>query len=87
MSAQLADSLEENYNLICEVVRGMPPDAQARAKRAALAIERTVEALRKDSPHDPAVALGTAWAVFFIAQKLVEGVREGTERPLIQTLS
>ena len=64
------DSLGENVELLNELLRGMPPGAQKRAHDTAVQIERVISGLRHNHPKDPAVALGTAWCIFQIAQQM-----------------
>ncbi len=83
---QFTDSLSENKELIAELVRGMPHDAQLRARRTALAFEKFWQMLRRDNPTDPAVAVGAAFAVYELAERIVRAERgaEGSTQGLIQ---
>jgi hypothetical protein len=77
MSAEFTDSVGGNVELIAELLAGMPHSARPRCVRAAVAIENVVNQMRKDSPKDPAVALGVAWAIFKIAEALVQPNESG----------
>lgn len=77
MSAEFTDSVSGNVELIVELLAGLPHSARPRAVRAAAALENTWCALKKDSPKDPAVALGAAWAIFKIAEHLVQPGESG----------
>ncbi len=82
------DSVDENVDTIRELIAGLPPGARNRAKRAAIAIENTFARLQKDHPKDSAVALGAAFAVFLLCQRLVEAPQQGgSDKGLIQLLS
>lgn len=82
------DSIENNLETIKELIQGVPPSERDRAKRAAVAIEKTVTALIKDNQGNPAVGLGMAFAVFTIAQRLSAAPQEGdSDKRLIQLLS
>lgn len=81
------DSLNENVDSLAALLSGIPPESRQRAKRAAVAIEKVVDALRKDHPRDPVVGLGVAFAVMLIAQRMVESEKSGEDKPLIQLLS
>lgn len=72
MTCEFTDSVGGNVELIVELIAGMPHSARPRALQAALAIERVFEGMRKNSPGDPAVALGAAFAIFKIAERLVQ---------------
>lgn len=87
MSSQLqfSDSIDDNFNVVVELLNGIPPNARERAKKAAIAIEKTIMAIRKDGKKDPAAGLGVAFAVFMVAKQLVEAQAE-SDRPLIQLL-
>jgi hypothetical protein len=83
------DSIENNIEVITELLRGVPAPARNRAKRAAVLIENTVTQLQKDYPKDPYVALGAAFAIFKLAERIVTAPKQGDseERGLIQLLS
>jgi hypothetical protein len=79
------DSIENNLEVLRELLIGMPPTSRDKAKRAAVAIEKAWNALHKDNPKDPAVALGAAFAVYTLAQRMLEQKSEN-DGPLIQLL-
>jgi hypothetical protein len=82
------DSLSENIEILRELLGGIPPEARRRSKRAAVIIDNVFTGLQKDYPKDPAVALGAAFAVFLIAERLVEAKEQGgSDKGLIQLLS
>lgn len=83
----LNDSLNANIELIGELLAGMPPAARERAKRAAVQIENTIVSIQKDNSKDPAVAIGVAFAVHIVAQRLVEGMGKKEPDSLIQLVS
>lgn len=83
----LRDSIHENIELIGELLAGMPADARERAKRAAVRIENIIVKIQKDSPKDPAVAIGVAFAVHIVAQRLVEKAADKEADSVIQLLS
>ena len=70
--ALLNDSISETLSGVQELVRGLPPEAKGRAKFAAVALENTFQALRSAHPRDLAVALGAVFAIFTIAERLVQ---------------
>jgi hypothetical protein len=81
------DSIDENIEILRELLGGIPPEARRRAKRAAVEIENVFSGLQKNHPKDPAVALGAAFAVFLLAQRLVEAKEQGgSDKGLIQLL-
>lgn len=86
---QFNDSIENNCEVIEELLRGVMPQHRNKAKRAAVAIENQFTALQRDYPKDPAVALGAAYAIFKLAQRLVEAGKDsdGGSGNLIQLLS
>lgn len=70
------DSIDQNKETLGELIRAMPSTQRAKAKAAAEVLERAWHGLRKDHPHDPAFAVGAAWAIYQIAAKLVEDAKE-----------
>lgn len=80
-----SDSLEDNLAIITDIVSGMPDSAQARMRRAAGTLEKTIVDIIADSPKDPAVALGILWATTVIAKRMAEG--EHKDVNLIQLVS
>lgn len=67
-----SDSIDNNLEVITELLRGTPSETRNRAKRAAMSMEKAFEAIKKNSPKDPAVALGVAFAVFTLGQRMVQ---------------
>ncbi|MFI4971317.1 MAG: hypothetical protein ACHP7H_01445 [Hyphomicrobiales bacterium] len=86
--ALLNDNISETLSGVQELVRDLPPEAKGRAKFAAVALEHTFQALRSAHPRDPAVALGAAFAIFTIADRLVhiEADSESKGAGLIQLI-
>lgn len=84
-----SDSVDETLEQVRELLSGIPAPSRERAKQAAVKIENTVMALQRDNPRDPAVALGAAFAIFMIAQRIVETDRSAQQSggSLIQLLS
>ena len=72
MTMQFTDSNAANFELVKELVAGMPDSARVRCERAGMTIVNVVDRMRKDSPNDPAVALGAAFAIFYMAERLVQ---------------
>jgi hypothetical protein len=82
------DSIEENLETLRELLGGIPPDSRRRAKKAAVSLENTFTRLQKDNPKDAVIALGAAFAIFMLAQRLVEAPKQGdSDKRLIQLLS
>lgn len=82
------DSIDENVELLREMLGGLPPEHRRMAKKAAVTIENVFTQLQKDHPKNAAVALGAAFAVFLLAQRLVEAPKQGdSDKRLIQLLS
>jgi len=83
-----SDSIEENLETLRELLGGIPPDSRRRAKKAAVMLENTFTRLQKDHPKDAVVALGAAFAIFMLAQRLAEAPKQGdSDKRLIQLLS
>lgn len=83
-----SDSIEENLETLRELFGGIPPAARNRAKKAAVALENTFTRLQKEYPKDATVALGAAFAIFMLAQRLVDAPKQGdSDKRLIQLLS
>jgi len=83
---RFSDSIGENLDTLRELLSGIPPGARNRARLAAVEIEKVFDKLRKEYPRDPAVALGTAFAIFTLADRMTDAPPEG-EKNLIQLLS
>lgn len=82
------DSIDENVETLRELLAGIQPEHRRRAKKAAVALENTFTRLQKDHPKDSVVALGAAFAVFMLAQRIVEAPKQGdSDKRLIQLLS
>ena len=81
------DSIENNLETIRELLQGIPPSERARARKAAAVVEKAILALQKDNPKSPSVALGTAFALFMLAQRIVSAPKEGDkDKGLIELL-
>jgi len=81
------DSIDDNLETIRELLGGIPPSERNRAKRAAVLLENTFTKIAKDNPKDPAVGLGAAFAIFMLAQRLVQAPKQGdSDKGLIQLL-
>ena len=81
------DSIDENLEIIRELLGGIPPSERQRAKRAAVTLENTFTAIAKANPKDPAVGLGAAFAIFILAQRLVQAPSQSdSDKGLIQLL-
>lgn len=82
------DSIEHNIELLRELIGGIPPERRRQAKAAAVAIENVFTRLQRDNQKNPAVALGAAFAVFLLAQRLGEAPEQGgSDKKLIELLS
>jgi hypothetical protein len=83
------DSIENNIEVITELLRGVPPAGRKRAQRAAVQLENVFTRLQKDHPKDPYVAIGAAFALFKLSERIVNAPKQGDsqERGLIQLLS
>ncbi len=83
---QFTNSISEKVELITELLRGVRPAHRKMAQRAAVQIENTFMRLQKDNPKNAAVALGAAFAVFKLAERLCEKGEDGKQGNLIQLL-
>lgn len=82
------DSIDENIETLRALLGGLPAESRRRAKKAAVAIENVFTQLQKDYPKDAAVALGAAFAVFLLAERLCEAPEQGgSDKKIIQLLS
>ena len=82
----LSDSINENVATLTELLRDIPPSARHRAYVAAHSIETVVYGLRKDYPRDPAVALGTAWALAMMLDRMIQADTSAGPENMIQLL-
>lgn len=82
------DSIDENVELLKSLIGGLPPEHRRMAKKAAVSIENVFTGLQKDHPKNAAVALGAAFAVFLLAERLCDAPEQGdSDKGLIQLLS
>lgn len=82
------DSIDENVETIRELLQNLPASSRTRAKHACVTMEKAFNAIRRDNPRDAGAALGTAFAIFLMSQKLVEKSQEtDSNKGLIQLLS
>lgn len=65
----LTDSIDETVEHIAEALRQMRPDMRAKASEAASVIEKVIMKLRAENPRNPAVALGTVFALYKLAER------------------
>lgn len=86
-----SESIFENITLLEDLIRGMPPEPQARAKKASAVLSKAFSALVLENPKDPAVGLGLAWAAHHMCARLIgeqqEGQKTASGSGLIQLLS
>jgi len=82
------DSITATLDEIKETLSQMPKESRERARHAGMHIVSVFEKMRNDYPTDPAVALGVAFAIFMIADTLIENDAENSEhgKGLIQLL-
>lgn len=82
-----SDSIDDNLETIRELLGGIPPSERNKAKRAAVLLENTFTQIAKANPKDPAVGLGAAFAIFTLAQRLVQAPQQGdSDKGLIELL-
>ena len=83
------DSIDNNIEVITELLRGVPAPQRRQAQRIAVILENTITRLQKDYPNDPYAAVGAAFCIFKLAQRIVEAPKhgDGEKRGLIQLLS
>jgi hypothetical protein len=89
MTQLLTDSVSETFENLREMVAGMPRETKGRARAAAMHIETAWQELRRDHARDPAVALGAAFAIFVIAQRVIDmdSQSDSADKSLIQLLN
>lgn len=85
----ITDSLSDTLQIVSDLLQSMPRSAQARARVAAHNLEQAFEQARRDAPRDPAVALGTLFALTYLLDQMMTNEREGDDMGgnLIQLLS
>lgn len=87
---QFNNELDANLAICEELLQGIQPAGRHDAKRAAAQIEKVVMQLQKDNPNNPNVMLGTFYAIFKIAERIVNGPKESDKNGgdnVIQLLS
>jgi hypothetical protein len=78
--ALLNKDIDTTLEQVGELIRALAPEAKERAKYAATVFEQTFQTLRTAHPRDPAIALGAAWAIFTLADRLVKLDNQGEEK-------
>lgn len=82
----LTDSIDQTIDNIAEALRQMRPDMRKKASEAAAMIEKVVMKLRADHPRNPAVALGTVFALYKLAETFrdseANSAAKGGESPI-----
>lgn len=79
------DSLSFNLDLVKELLGDIPPSSKGRALKAARKVEALIIAMQREYPNDKAVALGAAFAIFILAQRIIESPKSGdANQDLIQ---
>lgn len=81
------DSIEHNLALIQELVQALPLSERNAAKRAAVNIEKVFNQIQRDNQQSKGAAVGTAFAFYTIAQRLVDSSKGSSGGNLIQLLS
>lgn len=82
------DSIEGNIETIRELLQGIPPSEQQNCRKAAMMVEKTIVALQRDNPKSAAVALGTAYALFILSQRIVNAPKQADkDKGMIELLS
>lgn len=83
-----SDSIEGNLDLIRELLTGLPAGTRNQAKLAAVTIEKAFRAIQRDAQGNPGAALGTAFAIYTIAQEMVQkSDASGQQNPIIELLN
>ena len=76
----LNNDIDVTLEQVGELIRALAPEAKERAKYAAMVFEQTFQTLRTAHPRDPAIALGAAFAIFTLADRLVKIDNQGEEK-------
>lgn len=84
--AKFIDSCHDDFQLCQELIRGMPGTAQQRAKKAAAQLIEVWDKLKTEAPNDPAVAVGAAFAVFFMADHIINSTESAVSDKLIKVV-
>lgn len=82
-----SDNMTACKEQIGELLSVLPPSQRDYAKRAAMKIEKAVTDLQRDYPKNAAVALGIAFAIYTIGERIVEQTKESDGGGLIQLIS
>jgi hypothetical protein len=79
--------IDENVEILRELIGALPPSQRPFAKRAAVKIEKAFTDLQKDYPKNGAVALGAAFAIYLLGQRIVQQAKESDGKGLIELIS
>ena len=86
MPNTFSGDIDADVEVLRDLLGGIPAGARHRAKAAAVKIENVFTALQRENPKDPAVALGAAFAVFMLAQRLIQADKDSDSQGLIKLL-
>jgi hypothetical protein len=86
---KFTDSIDDNVETIGELLRAQPVGFQQQAKRAASVVVDTVDRMRRLEGNNPAVGLGVAFGLFYMAQQIVQAESRAADagKSVIQLLS
>lgn len=85
MSLTFTGNIDDDLNTLRELLGNVPDSRRETARRVAVKVEKVINEIRRDYRGDPVAGLGLTFAVFMIAQQMVEASKAG-ESPLIQLL-
>jgi hypothetical protein len=81
------DSITHNIEILRELIAALPPESKRMAQGAAVHMERAFAQLQKDHPKSAPVALGAAFALHLIAERMVENSTEDSSKGLIELVN
>jgi hypothetical protein len=82
-----SDSVTGNKEIMRELLAALPPSQRDHARRAAMKIEKAFTDLQRDYPKNAAVALGTAFAIYAIAERITTQAKESDGKGLIEMIN
>lgn len=69
---ELTDSVTQSAQALREAIQNATPAQKDTARRAAAVVESAWNYIREKAPKDSAAAAGAAFAVFCIAEQIIE---------------
>lgn len=81
------DSITHNLEILRELIAALPPESKRMAQGAAVHMERAFAQLQKEHPKSAPVALGAAFALHLMVERIVDNSTEDSTKGLIHLVN